>query len=104
MKTVSFLAATLIILAGSVSANAQGYGSRYDNTRSQRLDTNRSRSTFGNSTFGTRRDSARPAYGPNDRSTLGDPQPRIYGTKPTLGNPSGIRTTSPKRCTGLLCN
>ena len=60
------------------------------------------RSRSGNSYDNSR--PARPAINPHDRPTLGDPQPRVYGKKPTLGDSRNYRRTSPATCTGLLCN
>jgi hypothetical protein len=46
----------------------------------------------------------RPATGPSDRATLGNPARVIYGKEPTLGDSRDYRTTPPATCTGLLCN
>ena len=46
----------------------------------------------------------RPAYGPNDRATLGDSQPRTYGKPQSLGDSRTYRETNPNTCTSLMCN
>jgi hypothetical protein len=46
----------------------------------------------------------RPAVDHRDRATVGDPAPRVYGQRPTLGDPRSHRRTSPLYCAGLLCD
>lgn len=46
----------------------------------------------------------RPATGPYDRPTLGDPRPVIYPKRETLGDPRTYRKTNPRTCTSLLCD
>ena len=48
--------------------------------------------------------SPRPAAGPYDNPTLGDPAPRVWGQTPTLGDPRPYRNTNPRTCRGLLCD
>lgn len=90
-----------LFLVGALSAPvaAQTWGQKKDNNQGGSYLSpnygNSNNSGYGNS---------RPAKDAYDRPTLSDPQPRRYGKDPSLGDSRTYRRTSPKRCTGLLCD
>ena len=99
MRTLAAIAFAALL---GTTAQAQVYGS--DSNRQSPYGSYGTQNSRSGDWGGLARSNPRPAADPYDRPTLGDPQPRTYGTKPALGNPSGTRRTSPKTCTGLLCD
>lgn len=98
-------AVTITVAMVATSAGARGYKPHGTNM-------SHSQPSYGSPLTGQRRHEPfgspvllpRPAVNPIDQATLGSPQPRLYGQKPTLGDLQPARRTSPKRCTGLLCD
>lgn len=98
MKFLHATIVTIALTATSVSAQSptySGYGTNgYGTYQSNQLVKTPSSEPL----------MPRVAVDKHDIPTLGDPQPRIYGKEPTLGDSRSYRKTSPATCTGLLCD